>query len=621
MVLEDLRLTFHLTCKPPHTMSQIEHQPPIPDNDEERLQALYYYDILDTRPEEAFDRLTDIARTVFDVDMAGISLVDQDRQWFKSCQGFDDREQSRNVSFCAHAILRDDIMKVPDTHKDPRFQDNPLVKDGLKIRSYYGAPLITEEGFSLGSFCILDHEPRDFSDEQLEILALLRDQAVLQIQNRSKSLRIDNQARTDYLTGLPNRTEFLRNLDELIMEADETNQDLAFYKVHLDNIERANDVFGQETADQILKTLGDRLENCEEEITSGRLLGMSFGVIRSFDHAKDRQVHHFAEHLHDVICEELELGETHFKPVCRMGYALYPYHSRDRDELFRMAGEALRNTSREEGNRLNMYASDFELADWKEVNLESDFRKALIENSFELHYQPFVSLETGELTGMEALIRWQLPEHGYISPPTIINIARNQGAMARLGQWVLRTACRDTVQWNDGWARPLTVSVNVSAVEFLDTERYVGTVRQLIQDTGIRSELLQLEITETEMMEDISITADQMNDLKDLDVRLAIDDFGTGYSSLQYLASLPVDVLKIDQSFVWSIEDDKQQRELLQSIIQMADRQDMQTLAEGVETDRQRELLKEMGCDVYQGYYTSKPLPAEEFASFVTARQ
>ncbi len=592
---------------------------PIPTNENERLQELDYYDILDTRPEQTFNRLTEIAQEILDVPIAGISFVSQNRQWFKACVGFGKQETDREISFCTYAILQDNVFKVPDVTESRLFENNPLVQGEPYIRSYYGAPLITENGNALGSFCVMDREPRHFSEAELNVLELLRDQAMLHLKNRLQYRQVEKQTRTDPLTDLPNRMEFFKKLDEQIEEAEKRNHELVLMKIQVENVRRMNDVFGQEAGNEILKEVANQLKayQKQENMICGRLVGASFGVIHTSDDTDQNQVQSFVEDLHKHLTREMTLKNNSFQIMCRIGYALYPLHSTDRDELFSMSEEALQNTSLEEIDQINMYVSDFELTDWEAVSLESNFRKALEQDSIELHYQPFVSLHSEpEITGMEALIRWQLPNHGYIPPPSIINIARNQGAMGKLGRWVLRTACQDIARWNEEMDRDLTVSVNVSAMEFLCPETYVNSVEDILQTSPISRKNLQLEITETEAMKDISITKKNMSALKDMNVRLALDDFGTGYSSLRYLSDLPVDLLKIDKSFTWTVEDDEPSRELIKHMIQMANSLNLVTLAEGIETEEQLEQLNRLGCDQFQGFYISEPLPPDSLKSF-----
>ncbi len=593
---------------------------PIPEDEERRLEKLYDLLILDTSSEESFTQLAELARYYFDVPIAGISLVELDRVWFKACRGMNLREMDRRHGFATYAILSDEVLQVPDTKQDERFSDNPYVEDEPNIRAYHGAPLITEEGYCIGCFCIIDHEPRELSEEELGCLRTLRDQAMRLLGNRFKRKQLRRITRRDSTTGLLNRTYLLEELDRRLEQIEGTDRELAFLVVNVENVRRMNDVLGQEAGDQILRVVADRLRREERNLECGRLVGTKFGVILEYHEDERREIQQVVRNIQDRLTRTMELQDIRFQVICRVGYAIHPFHSQDRDQLISLAESALRNTSVEEGGRIQMYNPEFGFTGAKELNLQNKFRKSLDEGNLRLFYQPIICFDRGKVVGMEALIRWHLPEEGYIPPPSIINIAQSQGMMSKLGRWILRTACRDTVNWNRELASDLSVSVNVSAVEFLQQEEYVQAVHTIVEETGIKPERLQLEITETEVMKDVDYTKRNLNALKEQDVKLALDDFGTGYSSLKYLSEFPVDRLKIDNLFTGKISKENTSDRMITSIIQLGKSMDLETIAEGVETNEQYEVLQRNECDMYQGYFCSEALPPEEFIEFVKQR-
>ena len=863
-----------------------------------RLSVLRRYDILDTPPEEAFERIVKLTTVIFGVPIALVSLVDRERQWFKACYGLDVRETSREVSFCAHAIQSDEVMVVPDTTQDPRFMDNALVTGGPGIRFYAGAPLKTPDGHSLGSLCIIDTKPRAvFTEIQQEILADLAAQVMDELELRlvgewlrqerdlNQQLKLDldsffslsvdlfcianadgtfthanpawgkvlgfsaeeltaqpfsafvhpddraatldtfralrevkriegfeNRYRTksgsyrdlrwsahfdpkrervyavardvterkraeeelqrtslrlettlesigdvffsfdpkwrftylnghaemllgrsreallqrnvweafpemtnylffekcheavssaqplsfeeyysstdrwfevnvypapdglsvyfrdvsvrkqeektqqamkqelerrvaartaelqrlneqlqhdafhDTLTGLANRALFTDRLEQALQRQQRRSEGgFAVLFLDFDRFKLVNDSLGHGTGDALLVALGERLTECVRlGDTVARLGGDEFTILLE-NVASLEEATHTAERI------QLELA----KPFKVAGHTLYTSAS-----IGIVASQNFMNSSEAEHDSADAVVRDADLAMYRAkalgkaryqvftpemraralslLSLENDLRRAVERDELRVFYQPIVALAEGRVSGFEALVRWEHPKHGLVSPAEFIPIAEETGLIVELDRWVLQEACRQVKAWQASFpsSPPLSVSVNLSSQQFNDPQ-LADYVQAVLEDSAFDPGCLNLEITESTLMQQAELTVETLQQLRRLGVHIYLDDFGTGYSSLSYLQRFPVNTLKLDRAFVNQMLQSPESSVLVETIVAMAENLKLTVVAEGIETEAQLAQLKRLNCQFGQGYLFAKPLRADEVTGYL----
>lgn len=414
----------------------------------------------------------------------------------------------------------------------------------------------------------------------------------------------------DALTGLPNRRLFNHCLTDALANAHRTKQKTAVMFVDLDNFKRINDSLGHAVGDQLLKLAVERFAACvsAKDIIS-RLGGDEFAII--LEGISRKQAAAVAERIIDS-CNQPFLIEGHELFVSpSIGISFYPEDGDSIEHLVKNADVAMYDAKDQGKNTYQFYTSEMNEAISRRMELENHLRKAVEREEFSLYYQPQVDLKTGRMIGVEALIRWEHPEWGTVSPADFIPLAEETGLIVPLGEWVLKTACRQLRDWLDAGLPSIRVSVNLSSRQFYQND-LVERISQILQQTGLDPQHLKLEITESMTM-GVDYALEALGKLKKLGVQLSMDDFGTGYSSLSYLKNFPIDQLKIDQSFVRDIIRSRKDAAIVKTIIEMAHNLDLKVTAEGVETEEQLNWLKLQECDEAQGYYFSKPLTVEQF--------
>ena len=338
------------------------------------------------------------------------------------------------------------------------------------------------------------------------------------------------------------------------------------------------------------------------------------------DQTKGDVVFRAMQRILNKVSEPMMVGGQELCITCSAGVSLYPQDGPDVESLLKNADAAMYQAKERGRNNFQFYTSEMNAHANERLALEHSLRKALERNELLLHYQPKIDLTTGLIVGAEALVRWQHPDWGLIAPDRFIPIAEETGLIVPIGEWVLRTACIQNRAWHDAGLPALAVSVNLSARQFRQ-ESLVKTVAQILGETGLEARHLEMELTESVVMHNAEAAITILRGLKSLGVRLSVDDFGTGYSSLNYLRRLPIDTLKIDRSFVHDIDDqDEGEGILAQAIISLGHSLKLKVIAEGVETEAQLKFLRAHQCDEVQGYYFSKPVPAEEFARIVAGK-
>ncbi len=426
---------------------------------------------------------------------------------------------------------------------------------------------------------------------------------------KRKVEQINHLAYHDALTGLPNRHLFHDRLIQSLAHAHLHQESLAILFIDMDRFKNVNDSLGHNIGDELLKKIARRLEECiREGDTLARLGGDEFIVLLPTVFLQ--QVERIARRILEEMKAPFIIDGFELFISASIGVSMYPNDGIDQDTLIKNADTAMYQAKELGKNTYQFYTLAMSTQSFAKLEMESYLRKAIERNELVVYYQPQIDLMNQQLIGMEALVRWKHPKLGMVSPGKFIPLAEETGLIVPVGEWVLRTACKQAKQWHDQGIWPLKMSVNMSVRQF-QQQNIVALVAAVLEDTKISPSSLELEITES-ILQNIDMIMPQLEKLKKLGVQISIDDFGTGYSSLNYLKNFPVDTLKIDQSFIRDIYCDPRNATIVMTIIAMAQTLQMNVIAEGVETEEQLRFLIQQQCDGAQGYYFSPPIPAEE---------
>jgi diguanylate cyclase (GGDEF)-like protein/PAS domain S-box-containing protein len=433
---------------------------------------------------------------------------------------------------------------------------------------------------------------------------------------RAMSARMAYLAQHDSLTDLPNRILLKDRLIHAMALAHRHQQKMAVLYLDLDRFKNINDSLGHAMGDLLLQSVAQRLVACvRTSDTVSRHGGDEFVVLLSeATHAQDAGIS--AQKMLIAVSKSHNIDRHDVSVTASIGIATYPDDGTDAEALMKHADFALLHAKDSGRNNYQFFKPDMNVRALERQSLESGLRHALERHEFALHYQPEINLETGAIVGVEALIRWRHPERGLVPPNQFIPVAEECGFIVPISQWVLREGCRQARAWQDAGFAPISIAINISAVE-LRGKDFVAEVRATLAETGLDPRCLVLELTETFLMQDSPHTLAVLQALKDLGVHLALDDFGTGYSSLSYLRRFPIDTLKIDRSFVSNLTTDDNDASIVSAVINMGKSLHMRVVAEGVETREQLQFLQEHGCPEGQGYYFSRPMVAAEFTQLL----
>lgn len=416
----------------------------------------------------------------------------------------------------------------------------------------------------------------------------------------------------DQDTGLPNRMRFTEQLEEMIHRARHKKELLAVLVIDIDRFKIINDSLGHYAGDIVLKELAERIE---DRLPAGAFLGRFSGdkfTLMLTENVSIDQTTRTARELQNIISMPLSYQNQEFIVTASIGISSFPGDGLDEHVLLKNADIAMNRSKNQGGNKITYFSTGMNDQAMVRLELESYLRKALQKNEFHLCYQPLMDLKSGEITCTEALIRWQHPDLGLVSPAQFIPLAEETGLIEEIGEWVLTTACVQTKEWQQNGFPNLGISVNVSAYQF-QQHAFIGQVIKALETSQLEPVFLSLELTESAMLKDIAYSISVMKSLQELGVKVSIDDFGTGYSSLSYLRNLPIDTLKIDQSFINNLHDDPSDIAIVKAIITMGQGLSVKIVAEGVETYEQLNLLRDMDCHYAQGYYIQKPLDIAAF--------
>lgn len=464
-------------------------------------------------------------------------------------------------------------------------------------------------------------EIRFVARDENTALAIVRDVT----ERKIAESKIYNLAYYDHLTGLPNRKLFSRRLDSLIETSAKQQERFAILFLDLDNFKRINDTLGHLVGDELLKEVAARLQkrvrsnDCvvrpinEDGGTKNlaRLGGDEFVVVlRGIESADVAGA--IASRVSAELCEPIKCGGHQFVVTPSIGIAMYPEDGITSDELIMNADAAMYKAKLAGRNVCRFYSSSMKVRSLHRLNIETELRRAIDEEHFELYYQPKADVDSWSIVGAEALLRWKHDSQGWISPADFIPVAEDSGLILPLGKWVLHAVCRQIAAWQRAGFEPVPVAVNVSSQQVYSKD-LVDDVKEALSENDVKASLLELEITESLLMRDTASIIETLQVLRDLGIRVSIDDFGTGYSSLSYLKKFPIQALKIDRSFVMDLHRDKDDAAICAAILAMANKLDLEVVAEGVEEKQQLDFLRRHNCNQIQGYMFSKPLPVADF--------
>ncbi len=433
------------------------------------------------------------------------------------------------------------------------------------------------------------------------------------IERKRYQVALEHQANYDALTGLPNRNLLYDRMRQSVY-SQRTPHPMAVVFLDLDHFKFVNDSLGHGTGDKLLKGMAERLRSVlREGDTVARLGGDEFVLILN-DQSNEEVIFRAVQRIGAKIAEPMTIDGQELYVTCSAGISLYPQDGPDVETLLRNADAAMYRAKDHGRNNFQFYTSEMNERISERLSLENALRRALERNEFLLNYQPKIDLRSGSLCGAEALVRWNHPELGVLSPERFIPLAEETGLILPIGEWVARETCRQVRAWLDAGFKPGVVSVNLSARQFRQ-DGLVRAVSRVLEETGIDPRSLELELTESTVMHNVASGIATLHGLKSLGIGLSVDDFGTGYSSLSYLKDLPIDVLKIDRSFVRDIGSGEAADDgvLAQAIVSLAHSLHLKVIAEGVETEAQLRFLKRHGCDEAQGFFFGEPVAPEAF--------
>ena len=523
-------------------------------------------------------------------------------------------EESNTFGLAGRALLERGPMIADDMTTDPRVTLRPQARD-QGFRSLAMLPVLTNDAPN-AVLCLYSEAPNLFREEgEMRLLEDLAGDIAFALDHLAKSERIEFMAYFDATTGLPNATLFRDRLARYVNAALETREKLAVGVLDIDGFKNINDSLGRQAGDDLLRQFAERMRRGATNPDSvARIGGNQFAFVRQHIHEEEEMARHHRAKYAELLEGPFHLGGTELRVSARAGLALFPADGGDADALFRNAEAALKK-AKERNERYLFYAEEMTARVTERLALENELRHATKRQEFVLHYQPKVDTETRAIVGVEALIRWQSPSRGLVPPLHFIPLLEQTGLILEVGAWALEQAARDHQEWEkQGLAAP-RIAVNVSAIQ-LRRPDFVATVEHVLR-LGATPHGLDLEITESLLMEEITANIEKLKVLRELGVGVAIDDFGTGYSSLGYLTKLPVQSLKIDRSFIVAMVKEPDTMSLVSTIITLGRALRLKLVAEGVDSDEQAKVLRLLRCDEMQGYLVSKPVPRDQIAAML----
>lgn len=576
-------------------------------DEEARLDALYQLNLLDTPPSASFDRITRMASQIFNLPISAVSLTDRDRQWFKSRVGVEHSSIPRDKAPCAQVAETTEVLVIPDLLADNCYATSLLAETG--VRFYAGVPLVTREGFGLGSLCVLGTEPRTVSEVEMTGLSDLADMVMAQIEMQHAFGRIDP------LSGLTNRTQFLDDLEDLGRDAPgERRYAVLLDLARNDQLNNGLRVMGPSFVDDMVQ---DAARSLRAALGPGRTAYHVAATQFAFLSPPEPERDAYLALLRSMLATAQNASVVRFAMTTAIGVTPVILGEADPRDVLRTAYSAAQDARASE-NAVSLYSPDEDRVHGRRFTLLNDFGAALDQpGQLRLVFQPRVDVASGQCVGAEALLRWKHARLGEVSPGEFIPIIEQTSLAKPTTAWVLDTAMRQLAAWRKE-GLDLQLSINVSAAN-LEESDFAGRVQLYLLKHRLRPDAIELEVTESAVMENGGRAMTQLRELKAAGVPLAIDNFGTGYSSLAYLQRLPARVVKIDQSFIRHLAEEERDQALVRSMITLSHDLGYRVVAEGVESAAAATMLAGMGCEEAQGYHFARPMEAEDFRQWLVA--
>jgi diguanylate cyclase (GGDEF)-like protein len=521
---------------------------------------------------------------------------------------------------CGTAAYRRETIAVADIAADPLWRDYCDLAILHGLRSCWSTPILSHRGAVLGTFAMYSSDVREPTAAEIRLVDLATHIAGIAIERKGAEDRINFMANHDALTELPNRTLLKDRLTQAVLYAKRYDRWATVVFVDLDNFKFVNDSLGHNVGDELLKIVASRMVSCVRATDTVVRLGGDEFVILLFDQPKSADIISATlQKVRAAVAEPIRVKGHDLAITCSIGLANYPNDGTDADTLLANADAAMYRAKEIGRDNFQFYTPELNTKVHEKFLLQKELRNAILRSEFVIHYQPQVDLRTGRVFAVEALIRWQHPTLGMISPIRFIPMAEETGLIVPIGDWVLLAACRQNKAWQDAGLPHMTICVNVSARQFKERS-WVTRVATALRESGLEAKYLELELTESLIMQDVEQAIATMRELQILGVQLSVDDFGTGYSSLAALKNFPVARLKIDKSFISDILNNENDRAVASAVISLGQKLNLRVIAEGVETEEQVAFLRENNCDEMQGYHFSRPIPALDIEKLLAQR-
>jgi EAL domain-containing protein (putative c-di-GMP-specific phosphodiesterase class I)/GGDEF domain-containing protein len=574
--------------------------------EKQRLAAVRSVQWLETAADENFDRICRLAAAYFNVPTVLVSLVEKDRQWFAARIGFPRPQTPINQSFCAHTIRQTGVMQVVDACVDPRFMDNELVTVEDGIRFYAGAPLVTRDGYAIGSLCIIDKWPHQLSHAETLVLQDLAEMVISQIEHRQQT----NMRHAT--SGLPNLRQFLTDNADPWLNAQAPTRLLMVIEV-VDSQWTYNFALEHDTG--LIGTKAASITARVEQALGEELTAYHIGerhlclLLPTEPNAKQELI----LTLSALLCEPCAEDSISTLPGIRMGIAVCEDGKQSIGDLLRKARSAVASATRD-GIDWTVWDEDPNCASRRSETLIQDVADALANGDLTLVFQPRFRLEDGRQVSAEALLRWNHAVFGPVSPAEFIPLIERSGQISVVTRWVIDNALAAAAGWADNEAK---VSLNLSALDFQHID-IAKALKAGCEKYGIGAHRVEVEITEGEWIRASNTVLTQLAEIRALGTDVAIDDFGTGYSNFAYLHEIPANVIKLDKSIITDLENKPRNRIIAQSVFQLAHQLGYRTVAEGIETFKCMDLVRTFGCHEAQGFFLSRPLSGDQIKTTTT---
>jgi diguanylate cyclase (GGDEF)-like protein len=569
-----------------------------------------------------FQSLTKYLTNYLNVKLAVVGEYDATTKLFTILAGVRANRKIKFFSFPIEGTVLEPVVKGEELFiKENAAALYPLDSrlQQIKTTSIVAVPLRDSTNTVIGAIALSDDKPLSNIRLVSNLLKLFSLRVAAEMERLQTKRNLQNMAVTDELTHMPNRWYLQQEMGRLLTLSGDSGVTAAFLFINLDRFSLINDALGHVKGDWLIKLLANRLLRVMEERQGlvCRFGGDEFVIVLANLHFVD-EVESFAAELLELLHEPLLIDNEAYSVGASIGVSLFPQDGTDGQHLLQNADIAM-NVAKQSGrNQCQFYHDALQQTASFKLEMENRLRQAVQKNHFVLHYQPQYSIESGQVVGMEALVRWQLSDKQLIAPAEFIPLAEETGLIIPLGTWVLQEACRQNKEWQLKGYQPVRVAVNISPVQF-QTANFIEIVRKTLLVTGLDAKWLEIEFTEGLTMEKSGVVLDHMKSLSAMGVYMSIDDFGTGYSSLNYLKSFPIQALKIDRSFVAGMTVDESDSAIISAIIAMGKSLNLSIIAEGIETEDQLQLLKEQKCHLVQGFLFSKPLAASDFEECILA--